>query len=50
MDIGEQAHIKWSLFFDVESMKRFAPVIELEQFFNGKGFMHFHFTVMSFKV
>lgn len=31
-DIGEQNFLPWHLFFDIESMKRFAPVIEFHDF------------------
>lgn len=28
-------HIPWALYFDIESLKKFAPVIEMHQFFSG---------------
>jgi peptide-O-fucosyltransferase len=34
-NIGEQARLRWSLFFDVASMQRFVPTIELEDWLAG---------------
>lgn len=31
-ELGYQVKIPWSTFFDVESINRFVPVIELEEF------------------
>lgn len=29
-------HIPWSLYFDLESLQKFAPVIEMHHFFQGR--------------
>lgn len=35
-------HIPWSHFFDLESLQKFAPVIEMYQFFNGTYVFYFY--------
>lgn len=34
----DNSHIPWSHFFDLKSLQKFAPVIEMYQFFNGDIF------------
>lgn len=36
-DLGAQIQIPWSLFFDVESINKFVPVMELSDFLSRKG-------------
>lgn len=31
-------HIPWGLYFDLGSLKKFAPVMEMHEFFNGCSF------------
>lgn len=33
--LGQQIKIPWSLFFDLESLNRFVPVIEFDQYLEG---------------
>jgi hypothetical protein len=32
--------LPWSLFFDVPSLQKFAPVMEMQQFLQGMGTLH----------
>ena len=34
-DVGPQERIPWSLFFDLESLREFVPVIEFQEFLEG---------------
>ncbi|XP_058794210.1 GDP-fucose protein O-fucosyltransferase 2 isoform X2 [Phymastichus coffea] len=36
-DVGPQKQIPWGTFFDVESLKKYAPVIEMHEFFEENG-------------
>ncbi|XP_069692474.1 GDP-fucose protein O-fucosyltransferase 2 [Periplaneta americana] len=37
LDVGAQDRLPWSLFFDIPSLKRFAPVIEMHEFMREYG-------------
>lgn len=34
-DIFDQRRLPWSLFFDIPSLQKFAPVLEISDFFSG---------------
>lgn len=34
-DFGPQIQIPWATFFDLPSLKKYAPVVEMQEFFDG---------------